>query len=414
MKKRMMFVLFVLVLMLASVYPQNFTWQTTAVCESMYLGQSQMNWVVLGVVGVFISFGVMVAIYLFGKAVNLSGISAWGQNELWQVIATVFLLIFLFALIPVLDQIGKTANPSCPPGACSEFELPDGTTTSEYTLIQSAYFYCEGMASELGFLTFVISTIHSIMKMFFSFELTLTPINLIGVTIKLGSMFGTVSQIIGWSMTILGPAMLSWIGKMIILCFAADKMFVVFLPLGFILRSFPTTRSVGGGLIALALGLYFVYPFMLNINNIIVSSFLGIKPSEMINFASKSFFGLSTDPAVFANRPARLVHQAVLQKLDVFAVQTMNTFDIFSPAGFNVDAIFLRFLFFVNPGYIAGIVSSMYITLLNMFLQDFVYLVIIGSAILPVLNIFITFTFVQEVGKFLGSDMNLAELVKII
>jgi len=63
---------------------------------------------------------------------------------------------------------------------------------------------------------------------------------------------------------------------------------------------------------------------------------------------------------------------------------------------------------------VAGAISDLYMDAFYIMLQEGIFLVMIGSFILPSLNIFITFTFIQEMGKFLGSDMNVAELVKLI
>jgi len=44
--------------------------------------------------------------------------------------------------------------------------------------------------------------------------------------------------------------------------FIAQNMLSIFLPLGLVLRAFPPTRGVGGLTLAIALGLYFIFPMM--------------------------------------------------------------------------------------------------------------------------------------------------------
>lgn len=44
--------------------------------------------------------------------------------------------------------------------------------------------------------------------------------------------------------------------------YVANNMLTVFLPVGIVLRAIPFTRSIGALLISLAIGLYFIYPFL--------------------------------------------------------------------------------------------------------------------------------------------------------
>ena len=71
-------------------------------------------------------------------------------------------------------------------------------------------------------------------------------------------------------------------------------------------------------------------------------------------------------------------------------------------------------IYSLNPPLLAIMISNLYLNAFYSLLQEAVYLVMIGSFVLPLFNIFITFTFIQEIGKFIGSDMNMAELVKLI
>ncbi len=394
---------FALLLILGFSYAAtNFSWiQPTDACETISLQDSPTNWLFLSLLGVFTVFGIAVAVYLIGKTVNIPQISAWGKNEMWQIIASVILIVLLLALIEPLNEIGKLNNPSCPhPGDC-DGRLCGGGINDRCSLLQSSYYYSEAMASELGFMSTHLFVINTLLKSLYSYEFSITPFNMIGVSYDLSSMFSITSKITDWSLVVMGPAILSWIGNMFILCFASGKMLAIFLPLGLILRSFPSTRSVGGGLIALALGLYFVYPFMLNINNVIMSSYMGLEsPSELINYAQKSFLGISTG---LFNRPGREITMAIVTPLYQTAKNSLTN-----------GVLSMYTIYSLNPPLLAIMISNLYLNAFYSLLQEAVYLVMIGSFVLPLFNIFITFTFIQEIGKFIGSDMNMAELVKLI
>lgn len=391
-------ILIIIILMFGLIFPNN-SIEPSVACETIYLQNSSLNWFALSIIGIFIVLGIAIIIFLIGKFFDLTDISAWGKNEIWQVIASVILIFLLLALIEPIDRIGRLNNPSCPTLSSCDTSLcnhPDGCS-----LLQTGYYYSEAMAAELTHLTSHMFFINMFLEGLFSFEISITPLNIIGISYNFNSMFGIVSKITDWAMIIIGPAILSWIGTMFILCFASSKMFAIFLPLGLILRSFPSTRSVGGGLIALALGLYFVYPFMLNVNNVITSTFLGLNsPSEMINFAQEQVL---TFPPGMMDRPGRELMQTIIQP---FRSTLRNTL---------TDGLFsMSFLSNFSPPLLAETLSTLYLDAFYASLQEAVFLVMISSFVLTVVNIFITFTFIQEIGKFLGSDMNLAELVKLI
>lgn len=56
-----------------------------------------------------------------------------------------------------------------------------------------------------------------------------------------------------------------------------SSMFTIYLPIGIVLRSFPLTRGAGATLMAIAIGLYIVYPLMLTITYVSVKSNLPSK-----------------------------------------------------------------------------------------------------------------------------------------
>ncbi len=405
MDKKIILLIMILCFNISSSFDSTFNWlQPNTVCPTIGLESSTINWLVLSLIGVFTVFAIAVIVYLIGKAVGLPNISAWGKNEMWQIIASIILIVLLLALIGPLDEVGKLNNPSCPnPGDCDVTLCGYADPTEPgagCTLLQTGYYYSEAMSAELMYLGYHFLVTNLLLEGFFSSTLEIVPLNLIGVTFNYSPMFTLVAKITDWSLVILLPAILSWIGNMFILCFSSGTMFALFLPLGLILRSFPSTRSVGGGLIALALGLYFIYPLMLNINNVIMSSYLGLdSPSHMINYAQDRLFAFP--PSI--NRPGREITNAIVTPL-------YKTFKEFVLTGDRPDLL-------INPltyPFIGGMISNVYLDAFYSILQEGVFLVMIGSFILPLLNIFITFTFIQEIGKFLGSDMNLAELVKLI
>lgn len=62
--------------------------------------------------------------------------------------------------------------------------------------------------------------------------------------------------------------------------FSRSKIFLMLLPIGLVLRSFPITRKFGGVLIALVLGLSYIYPLFLNFGYL----FINLEEIKLVNY----------------------------------------------------------------------------------------------------------------------------------
>ncbi|MFH0817512.1 MAG: hypothetical protein V1909_02650, partial [Candidatus Micrarchaeota archaeon] len=132
-----------------------------------------------------------------------------------------------------------------------------------------------------------------------------------------------------------------------------DNMLTVFLPIGIVLRILPYTRGAGGVIMAIALGLFFVYPLMYAI-------LLGILPPAHCYAASPTVNPCeSVDPICFAKIMAYL----------------------------NEAKNYATTLEFVK--IVVGNMRMMFI----------------ASIVFPLVNLTITLTFIRSILQFLGADV---------
>ncbi len=207
---------------------------------------------------------------------------------------------------------------------------------------------------------------------------------LIKFTISIGPALKPIVDMIFQSSNMLAVIVIEWTTMHAILCMIKTWWLSFILPLGVLFRSLSITKDAGNTLIALAIGMYFLYPILMTMNYDIYEMQIGkAATSGITNF--DLFFGQVKN--FFFGEPPTLVIGFVIAVL--VAIYTKGAFAI---------AAALAYLLW----------------LLQNTLLDTVFLIFIISMFLPALNVFITLTFVMELGKLLGTDINVSALTKII
>ncbi len=208
---------------------------------------------------------------------------------------------------------------------------------------------------------------------------------LIKFTLSIGSAVKPIVDMIFQTSNILAVVVIEWTTMKAILCMIKTWWLSFVLPLGVLLRSLSITKDAGNTLIALGIGMYFLYPVLLTINYDIYEMQIG-----------KAAVGGITN-------------------FDLFFGQVKNFF--FGETGTKVlgTVIIGGLLLLYTRGAFAVVVVILWLVwLLQNTLLDTIFLIFIISMFLPALNVFITLTFIMELGKLLGTDINVSALTKII
>jgi len=342
------------------------------------IGTGMPNYISLSIIGLILIFSIIIIIYLVSKLFNHQNGVSWAYHELYQVIATAVLFILLIFLFVTLEDVGMKNNPVDPIG--------------ETTLFESSYYYVVSMRNVLVESSVLLLVPQTLFSVYGSVNTNLFLFKVVGISIKYQSLYLPVEQGITWLSNLIYPFTLTWFGKEFLLCAVQNIVLPVFLPLGIIFRAFQPTRSIGGGLIALSLGLYFVYPLMLNINNLIMANHYNVPPTII-----KS----SADADLFRGR----------------GYGGQVTLDIIHHTGIGLIGgmgMLTSFLLQVVPG-IGGIfiLLIMYLYVIT-YIKVIMFPAIIGSLILPIINILVTTSFIREFASFLGSDMSFDDLLQLL
>jgi len=243
-------------------------------------GPNGENWGVVAVTAVLLSILFVALAYMVGLAFRQAKLAIWAKNELYQALASAFILAFLMLFLsflsPFVGELSELSQYSCSdlvghaytPGETSyHIECARKVLeVSKNALIKQA--------DQIFNVNVRIQLLAALNK---NFDIAPNPTLQAGscltsspdtASLAFGlavSPYAGVSMLgdaIGYMFPFLATWIASFIAQEFVLRMIQDALFPVLLALGLILRAFFFTRRLGGLLIAIALGLYTIYPLM--------------------------------------------------------------------------------------------------------------------------------------------------------
>ncbi len=189
--------------------------------------------------------------YMLGKAFNIPQATVWAKTELLNLFGS--FLILITALL-ILNAIFSVIMGSFLSGSsfCMD-ERYTGEETMDFALckVQAQIITLENLWEQTNEANKPQEVIASTCYSFF------------GLTLWCGDWYGDLRQRIE-SAHYVGTKTVALLiplhSEFVLLKYIAVNMLSVFLPLGIVLRCFSPTKGVGGLLIAMSIGLYFVFP----------------------------------------------------------------------------------------------------------------------------------------------------------
>lgn len=227
-------------------------------------------------VGLIISILFVSFFYMYGKFMSNSEVEGTYMVELQQIGLTIVMIILITGGIQILCNVNFNQ---------------DGL------MIGSSDVYSSVRASQLDLMGKTMKFYTSLMNAINSYSIlgsaqggfgsdgktiTFSPV-------PAGNFIAQTMAPIGQTVLL---AYLAQAFQFALLEFSRSKIFLMLLPIGLVLRSFPITRKFGGVIIALVLGLSYIYPLLLNFGYLFVN-FDSITPVKNIN-AIGILVGLST------------------------------------------------------------------------------------------------------------------------
>ncbi len=324
------------------------------------------NWQDIGAIGILLSFMVISVMYMLSQAFGRPGLAAWCRKEIFQVIVTAILLASIFGLI-------NFACLEIKPSVFIKNVLPAEDDLFTYSLNYLQWLrdivYSGYVLASLANGLFSMLTGTMIRQSPAGFGVNLRPLG------GLSSLAHILS--IGMSATLVG-GIFTTIAQLRMLRAVQLFMFNIILPIGLVARCFEPFRRFGGALIALAIGMFVFYPFLLVLNAAVVKDV--ILPSADITTTFNAVG--ATDFSAASPLPSQQRAKDASQ-LTYFSTGTgttdMNTY----------NNLFQTVWIFMTKTLIAGL-------------------------FLPLLNFALLISFIRNISRHLGEEIDITNITRMI
>jgi len=237
------------------------TWNTTAADLGKTIA-GDASWMAIAILAIMIQLFIVALAFMLSKFFELPDLRRWVKSELAQVLASVILVFFLFTIIGAESYgVGFLQNQTELIGG--SIILPGASAVgARVNPFDVSYVYLRSMLK---------CTREKFKQQFHPWIERLLSSNLvlIVVPLKVPIPFRYFSYPL-WAQMVVAhykANSLTWLAMALyfqynFLQWIETSMFTVYLPIGILLRIFPYTRGAGALMIALAIGLYLIYPLM--------------------------------------------------------------------------------------------------------------------------------------------------------
>ncbi len=303
------------------------------------------DWQPIALAAVTLSLLVVGAVYAVGAIFNSERLRGWAKTEFLQVIATGIMVAGLLIFATTMNTAA--------------------TTIAGQDHISYAQNYLNTLNGKLETLYVGTVAFDSILMTLGKLKIDISII-VAGASAYPFAGLEAVAHNLEMAMTAIFLSIISNAVQINLLTFIQSTMMFYFLPAGVILRSFNPTRSIGAFLMALAIGLYFVFPLTY----------------------------------VLANESIAKMNNDILDasgQMDVFKgsvqLDQQNLLDVNSVKNFVTG---LPLLVWSLPGEIVA--KFFQVIIADLFMQ---------VLILPALGLAITYIFIRQLARFLGSYVDI-------
>lgn len=246
---------------------------------------SGYGWQSVAAAAVFISLLIVSLAYLLGISFRQPQMTAWAKNELYQAFASALMLATIIGVVYFFSNLTSAASCTFASGCDYDTVCAAAIAANQpceyhiekaWLLVTAVQRNATVQADQLLSINMRAAALQSVGK-YIDVSLgtgtLMYPWQDCGVkgTCASGaegfglSLFAGVAMMTD-AINLMFPILFSWItsfiAQAVFLAMVRDAIFPIFLTMGLILRTFFFTRKLGGLLIAIAIGVYTMYPFM--------------------------------------------------------------------------------------------------------------------------------------------------------
>jgi len=337
------------------------------------------NWFVPSFVAFALIIGLIAMVYVASGIAHTQKIRAWCKESLFGVLTTGIIIAVLSGAYLGMDSFGKN--------------YLDYSIGYAHTMRNTLTIDFIGL-TVFSMLVSFLSQAPSFAVWGFGIRFSLVPV--------LKPIFDMLGIILNMSIASLGE----WFAQEFFLCFIKHNMLSIFLPMSIFLRAFTPTKGLGNTMLAIGIGFFFVYPFLVGMNADIVADMYG-------------------KPVVEAGSEV----ECDMSRLQ-FCVYGTGLWDNIKDAWGDANApwneitdsgwvarFFMGILGIVMVKFTGILGATMLVFVVStvpMLLQSVAQFIFIVSIVMPLFNIFITITITMELAKVLGTEIDLSAIEKLL
>ncbi len=346
------------------------------------------SWQSIAVLAVLISAFLVSLAYMLGHIISSQMLIMWAKNELFQVLASAFLLGALIGLVFMMQQALASEISSASGGGI--------TCIGNNCHIMVANQYLEVMYNDASTMARGIVRVNSAIlffrNLYVSAELLVSPYY--GAIMYPLAGLGIPSESLKNTLDVLIKVMMLLKAQQIALNLIAFSLFPTLLVMGLVFRTFFFTRKLGGLLIAIAIGLYLIYPLVFILaHNIWLSS-------------------------IYKDRSLSLSHDtnigSYIVKSDIGGNLVQLLYPTLGPGESNIDRLLkVRSMTSGLTDSLGGIVTGEWLIGDGGYIEK-TSLLLVYATLIPFIALMTTIGFVRGLSIILGGDMEIAGLTHLI
>ena len=242
----------------------------------------------------------------------------------------------------------------------------------------------------------------------------LKPGGIIGVSFSIAPAFRPFFDIVGVLLSAIASANGVWYAQLWFLSFVQNKMFALFMPIGLFLRA-TKFEGIGNTLIALCLGFFFIYPLILNLGFTMFERYMSL------NYGI-DYYVEAEDGQKFRTIVECVKYQTeTLKKQNKYVECTITAgFSAIKVIGEELASMYKDLInplawitYFITASVVVTGIIFTILHILVVFIKITIEYVVLMTLILPAVSIFLTFLAIDEISKFLGTEIDLSAFEKI-
>jgi hypothetical protein len=345
------------------------------------------SWVYVALLAVIISALIVSLAYMTGSFFGNQMLLAWAKNELFQVMASAFIIGTLIGTLTFV-QAGLASEIARTGTACAGFNCH----------IRLADNYLETVYNDTGVMAESVIRVNTLVSLIRSIRIIpeLFEAPYFGITVQPFSGLGILAETLKTTLDTIMKIMMLLKLQQILLSYIEFALFPILLVMGIVLRTFFFTRKLGGLLIAIAIGLYLVYPMFFVIAH---TMWLGTMHKDRM--ASTSF-STNIGSYVVISHTEKDIENVVYADIDQTTGET--GFTRLEKLRQSTGHLKEKIGYYVDQEYIIGEGG---------FLEK-TSILLVYATFIPFIALMVTIGFVRGLSMLLGGDVEIAGLTRIL